>query len=79
MTLCIAGAPVAADPREFADMFRESYVDTLYFDALVSDPQGDAIDSCALQLPILSTSPLILLFILLFTLLHTLASFMDRH
>ena len=28
------------DPLEFAEMFREVYVDTVYFDALVSDAQG---------------------------------------
>lgn len=77
--LCIAGTPIAADPREFADMFRESYVDTLYFDALVSDSQGDAMGSCALQSFILSSRPLSFRFDLIPTLLNTLASLMDRH
>ena len=59
-TLCIAGAPIAADPREFADMFRDSYVDTLYFDALVSDSQGDAMDSRAINHLVDKTIPITL-------------------
>lgn len=37
------------DPREFADMFKDAYVDTLYFDAIVSDTQGTLVDRAQLS------------------------------
>lgn len=36
-----AGAPTIVDPRDFAAMFEDVYVDTVYSDAIMSDAQGE--------------------------------------
>lgn len=41
----VAGPPAEVGPRELAAIFKDVFVDTVYFDAIVSDAQGDFVGS----------------------------------